>query len=79
MAHHTTNPSPLRYYNAFDSAIQGPSSSGKVWTSSSNVEWAPLYRCASYKSSEHCMCSHALIFWGFADFVCKVNCHSFHG
>ncbi|KAG6370992.1 hypothetical protein JVT61DRAFT_10707 [Boletus reticuloceps] len=53
MAHHTTNPSPLRYYNAFDSAIQGPSSSGEVRTSSSNVERAPLYRRASYKSSEH--------------------------
>ncbi|KAF8431105.1 hypothetical protein L210DRAFT_3729048 [Boletus edulis BED1] len=50
----TTNPSPLRY-NAFDSAAQGPSSSGEVryGTSSSRVERTPLYRRASYKSSEH--------------------------
>ncbi|KAN0093434.1 hypothetical protein V8E55_004218 [Tylopilus felleus] len=50
----TTNPSPLRY-NAFDSAAQPSSSSGEVryGTTSSKVERAPLYRRASYKSSEH--------------------------
>ena len=57
----TTNPSPLRY-NAFDATGQAASSSGEVryvnGTSSSKVERVPLYRRASYKSSEHRTCSH---------------------
>lgn len=53
----TTNPSPLRY-NAFDTAAQASSSSGEVryGSTSSKVERAPLYRRASYKSSEHRTC-----------------------
>ncbi|KAH0826787.1 hypothetical protein J3R83DRAFT_5204 [Lanmaoa asiatica] len=49
----TATPSPLQY-NAFDTETQASSSSGKVmYGTSSKVERSPLYRRASYKSSEH--------------------------
>ncbi|KAH0826811.1 hypothetical protein J3R83DRAFT_5235 [Lanmaoa asiatica] len=54
----TTTPSPLRY-NAFDTAAQASSSSGEVrYGTSSKAERSPLYRRASYKSSEHRTSSH---------------------
>ena len=54
----TTAPSPLRY-NAFDTAAQPSGSSAEVrYGSSSKAERSPLYRRASYKSSEHRMYSY---------------------
>lgn len=48
----TTTPSPLRY--AFDTAAQVANPSGEVrYGTSSKAERSPLYRRASYKSSEH--------------------------